>query len=279
MPLDCLAVYTIAHGIDTVEDHLDNLDSADISPEFVALELPDVDDINDDITSYSQGLIRQSPATGIGWYIVKYASKREYKKTDNTADRRDSEFEAGRQYADQHGIPHDRVDLSYSEVARRYATWPRRLRDTVVLLIGIGLTAAAWLITFLLGLDSLVILVNQGLTLPEIRRAALGLGFAAVLGYGGRLPALFAIGKIGRWFRDTIRDIRDEAMYRQITNLAEERSATEGLLIVGANHFSGVEGLAGQDGVECRQIESPATSRYDGELDGSSPRKMSELTR
>lgn len=279
MPLDRLAVYTIAHGIDSVEDHLNRLDSADISPEFVVLELPDVENVNKDITSYSKKLIRQSPATGVAWYIVEYASKREYKKTDNTADRVDSEFEAGRQYADQHGIPHERVDLSRSEIAKRYATWPRRLRDTAVLLIGIGITIAAWLIAFPLGLGSLVSLVNRGLTLSGTLNAALGIGFAAVLGYGGRLPALFAVGKIGRWFRDTTGEPREEAMYNQITNIAEDRSKTEGLLIVGANHFSEIKSLADRDGVECWQIESPASARYDGDLDSVSPQEMSELTR
>lgn len=68
-------------------------------------------------------------------------------------------------------------------------------------------------------------------------------------------------------------------MYHQITDLSEEKSPTRSLLIVGASHFSGIKTLAGQDGVECWQIESPAISRYDGDLDEISPQEMSELTK
>jgi len=278
MSLGRLAVYTTGHGIDSVEAHLDRLDSADASPEFVALELPDVDNINEDLASFSRKVAKRSPATGIVWHIIERIEKRGYEKTDNKADREDAEFEAGRQYADQHGIPHDEVDLKRSEIAKRYATWPHRLRDAAVLLIGSGITVAVWGIAALCGLGGIVVLANHGFTLQGILSAALRVGLAFILLYLGRLPALFAIGKIGYWFLDTIREHRDEAMYRQIKDLSEERSATEGLLIVGANHFSGIKAITEQDNVECWQIESPAISRYDGELERISPQEISELT-
>lgn len=81
--------------------------------------------------------------------------------------------------------------------------------------------------------------------------------------YAGCFSALYTIGKIDRWFRDTIREIRDDVMYDQIRRIAREQSASEGLLITGVAHFSGIETLAEQDGVECWQIESPAVSRYE----------------
>lgn len=59
--------------------------------------------------------------------------------------------------------------------------------------------------------------------------------------------------------------------------IGREQSASEGLLIAGATHFSGIEALAEQNGVECWQIESPAVSRYEGDLDELSPREIEDL--
>jgi len=277
MPLSRLAIYTTAHGIDSVDDHLDQLETSDFSPEFVALELPDVEDVTEDIDSFKRKLARQSPATGLVWYIVERINKQEYENTEGTADRGDAEFQAGRQYADQHNILDVAVDLDRGEVANQYVTWPRRLRDAVVLLIGIAVTVAVWVVALLLAFGGLQNLVEYGLTSKGILAAVLGVGVAVILGHAGRLPTLYAIGKIGYWFRDAIRDLRDEAMYERLKEIAAERSATDGLLIVGAGHFSGISVLAEQDGVDCWQIESPAISRYDGDLDGISPQEMSEL--
>jgi hypothetical protein len=277
MPLSRLAIYTTAHGLDSVQDHHDQLEAADISPDFIALELPDVDDVNKDIHSFSRKLAKQSPATGFAWYIIERIHIRAYKDTDHTAARGDAEYEAGRQYANQHDIPHIAVDLERSKVAERYATWPRRIRDTTVLLAGGGFALALWAVALYLTLGGLLALFNQGFTQQGILSILLAGIIAAVLMYAGRFSAFYTIGKIGRWFRDTIREVRDDVMYDQTRRIGREHSASEGLLITGAAHFSGIEALAEQDGVECWQIESPAVSRYEGYLDELSPQEMEEL--
>jgi len=277
MPLSPLAIYTTAHGIDPVDDHIDQLETSDFSPEFVALELPDVEGVTEDIDSFKRKLARQSPATGLVLYIVERINKQEYENTEGTANRGDAEFEAGRRYADQHNIPDMAVDLDRAKVANQYATWPRRLRDTVVLLIGIALAIAMWVGAPLFALSGVQPLVEHGLTSQRALDAVMGVGLAAALGYGGLFTTRLAIGKIGQWFLDAIRDFRNEAMYERLKETAAKRSATDGLLIIGAAHFSGISALAEQDGVDCWQIESPAITRYDGDLDGISPQEVSEL--
>jgi hypothetical protein len=258
MSLSRLAIYTTAHGTDPVQAHLNRLEAADISPEIVAVELPDVDDVTEDINSLSRELLKRSPATGLVWHLVERINKREYENTDSTADRNDAEFEAGKQYADQHDIPHVAADLGRADIAARYATWTRRFRDAVVLLVGIGTAVTVWGLAALLALVGVGVLFNRGLTLPGLLGAVIGVGSGVVLFYGGRFVALYTIGKIGRWFRDTIRDIRDEAMYDRLKTASTDHTATEALLIVGASHFSGIDALASQDDVTCWQIESPA---------------------
>lgn len=277
MSLSRLGIYTTAHGLDSVQDHLDQLQDADISPEFVALELPDVDDVNEDIHSFSRELAKRSPATGFAWYIIERIHIRAYENTDNTSDRGDAEYEAGRRYAIQHDIQHVAVDLERSKVAKRYATWPRRIRDAAVVLAGGLITLTLWAVALFIALGGFLAFSNQRLTQQGILSVILAVGIAVVLVYVGRLSALYTIGKIGRWFRDTIREMRDDVMYDQICRISREQSASEGLLIAGAAHFSEIEALAEQDGVECWQIESPAISRYDGDLDEFSPRKMEDL--
>lgn len=277
MPLSRLAIYTTAHCLDSVQDHLAQLEVADFSPDFVALELPDVHDVNKDVHSFSRKLAKQSPATGFVWYIIERNHIRTYKNTDHTADRSDAEYEAGRRFANQHDIPHVAVDLERSKVAERYATWPRRIRDTAVLLAGSGMTLALWAVALFIALGGLLAFSNQGLTQQGILSVLLAGVITAVLVYAGRLSGLYTIGKIGRWFRDTIREIRDDVMYDQIRRICREHSASEVLLITGAAHFSGIKAIAEQDGVECWQIESPTASQYEGDLDELSPQEMEKL--
>ena len=129
MSLSHLAVYTTAHGIDPVKTHIAQLEDANISPDIVGLESSNVDDVKMDIDSFVYELAKRSPATAFTWYIVERTNKKAYQRTNDTADRGNSEFEAGKQYADRHDILHVSVDLGRHEVAERYATWPRKLRD------------------------------------------------------------------------------------------------------------------------------------------------------
>jgi hypothetical protein len=277
MTLSNLAVYTTAHGIDPVKTHIVQLEDADVSPDIVGLELPDVDDVNENIDSFVHELAKRSPSTAFTWYIVERINKKAYQSTSDTADRGDSEFEAGKQYADRHDIPHISVDLGRHEIAERYATWPRRIRDSIVLLIGLLVAMALWLIAVGAVLNGLATLYNYGFSSRGVGGITLGILFAVGLTLAGRFTILYAVGKIGYWFRDALREIRDEAMYENLSTRSAADSPDTGLLIVGAAHFSGIKSIAEADGTECWQIESPAITRYDGELDGLSPSELSEI--
>lgn len=277
MSLTHLAVYTTAHGIDQVESHLEQFEHANISPDIIGLELPDVDDVNENIGSLVRGLARRSPATAFTWYLVERINKKAYQNTSNTADIGGSEFQAGKQYANRYGIPYVSVDLGRDEIAERYATWPRRIRDSIVLLIGLLVATILWVLALGAILNGLATVYNYGLSSRGIVGIALGMILGVGLTLAGRFAVLYVVDKIGNWFLVTLREMRNDAMYAKFKASSSANSANTGLLIVGAAHFSGIESIAESNDIECWKIESPAISRYDGELDGISPSEMSEL--
>jgi hypothetical protein len=244
MPFSSLAIYTTAHGLDKVEAHLDKLESLDTEPDLIALESPDVPDTNHDIKSAIAELIKRSPATVVPVYLVARKNKQAYQDSDNTAARADSEFEAGRQYAEHHSIPHVSVDLPWAKIAARYATWPRRIRDATTLLVGVLLALSCVILAIQSILIGFTLLNNHGVSNQGITGVALGIGGAVMLFLVGVIVLLYTIGKIGRWFLDTVRTMRDKAMYKKIKAACDEYSARRPLLIVGAAHYSGIKSIA-----------------------------------
>lgn len=277
MELSRLIIYATAHGIDPVQDHVSRLENSEISPDIVALELPNVNSVEEDINSFSLKITKQSPATGLVWHIIERVKSQEYEDSDQTASRGDSEFEAGRQYADEHEIPHFNVDLDRYSIADRYASWPRRIRDSVTLLLGASITLAMLILALFFGIGSLGILLEQGLTRRGIWQALFGVAATGIFLLISRSAVKSTLRKIGRWFRDTIREIRDKEMYSRIRRIAREESAEEVLLIAGAAHFSGIKALADKDELTCRQIESPSVSAYEGDLEELTLNELEEL--
>lgn len=259
-------IYTIGHSSNLVDEHLDCLESSEIMPDMVTLELPDVDDPKKDISNGWRELLKQSPMTGFAWYCIRRENKQMYENTGGTSDRINSEFEVGRRFANDRGIPSANVDLPRAEVASRYATWLNRFHDAWTLIIAVVLSVILALIVVVFSLGGLSNLIQNGVTLTSFLAflvvGVFGWGF---LRYGVHLP-LKAVGNVGQRYTERIREIRDKEMYERILEEAKTHNAESILLVAGVNHFDGIRSCAAKDGVDCLEIESPAVADYDGDF-------------
>lgn len=273
MQLSCLYIYGIAHAVDSVEDHLAKLESADINPGVVALELPESGRVDGGVRS----LLRESPATGIAWWYVVRRRRQTRQSNEGVSGRPDTEFEAGRRFADDIGAPVVPVDLPRDEVAGRYATWWRRIRDGMMLVGGLGFIAGTILFWILFTGWGLAAASNGSISNSGPFALLSGL---LVIGYisANREFLLFPVGVVARWYLDRIREIRDEVMYDNIICASRKERAESVLLVVGAAHASGIASHAGLDGVEYEVLESPLVESYDGELDGITLEELIELS-
>ena len=273
MPLSRLYIYSIAHSVDSVEDHLARLESADISPGLVALELPESGAADGGIRS----ILKQSPATGIAWWYVARRRRQTYQSTEIVSGRPDTEFEAGRRFADEIGVPAVPVDLPHSEFAERYATWWRRLRDTLVLVGGYALAVAIASIGVLYTLVGLTAALGGGMSVMEVAYLLTGLLVIGFTYYRRKALVIAPIGTVARWYRDRLREIRDEVMYDNIVRGSQNEKADSVLLVVGAAHATGIISHAEHNGIEYEVIESPAIENYEGDLDGITLERLAEL--
>lgn len=125
-----LYIYNVFHVVDSVEDHLSQLEQTNVGPDLVALELPESGDTSLEV----QNILKKSPATGIAWWYIIRRNKKKFESQELTSGRADTEFEAGRQLAESIDVPVIHVDLKRDKLPGRYTTWWRLIRDSLVMI-------------------------------------------------------------------------------------------------------------------------------------------------
>lgn len=255
MTIEEIYVYETAHKADPVDVHLEELSDWDISPDFIGLELPSDGELNG-----LRPIVKRSPATAIVLYLVTKLQTRFQTRGPSNASRDDAEYEAGRQFADELGVPAENVDRNRSALYSEYFTWPRRLWDT---LLFAGVIAAA-LFAIMLVLMVIIGLVRFGITAP-----AVGITLICFLAVGGSVHlSLFLLSRIGNAFTDGIRDTRDEMMFTTTVDRCHETGGETALIIAGKRHSHGLTKLAEDHGIDSYTRSAPSVKSIDGESFG-----------
>jgi len=251
MSLDKLFIYETAHGADSVERHLEELQQWGISPGFVGLELPD----DGDSLGFRE-LLRWSPATAAALHIAAKLQVLLMSRGASNASRSDAEYEAGRQFGDRIGASVQNVDRSRSAVFRDYLTWQRRVLDGVLMLGSAvcGLLALLALAVVLIGLP------QAGISIRTIGTAVGFLLIAVVLGFF----SLNLLTRVLTAFREGIRDARDEKMFSTAFEWGSEQGNEQVLIIAGKAHSTGLKQRAEDSGIRVEVRSAPSVKSIDG---------------
>ena len=260
-------VYTTFHGADTVEVHLDVLDKADIDPDVVALEVPESGIVSTGAQSLPREALKRSPATGL---LLRWASnqhREDFEASSLVSDRGDSEFEAGRQFAADRGVPVVNADLARDEICRQYFSPWRVVRDTVAVLLGLGTFLVSAMLVVVGAFLALGSVLEFGFSSSGVFGVVLGafIVFVGYLFFSNWLPRIVSYlwgDLVLKSFIEGIRSVRDAAMFETITDSCDVARDTV-LLVVGKSHFEGIAGLADEQGIVCEEIESPAVGDFE----------------
>lgn len=251
MSLRQLSIYETAHGADSVERHLQELQQWDISPGFIGLELPAYGD-----SLEFRDLLRWSPATAVALYITVKIQVLLMSRGASNASRGDAEYEAGRQFGELIGASVQNVDRSRDAVFRDYLTWRRRFLDGLLM---IGFIVCG-LLTFLALIVVLIGLPQSGISIGTIGSA---FGFL-LIGFVFGLFSLNFLTRIVTAFREGIRDARDDKMFSAALEWGTEQGNEHALIIAGKAHSIGLKQRAEDRGIGVEVRSAPSVKDIDG---------------
>jgi len=244
--MDKVYIYKTAHRANSVEEHLEELRRWNALPGFIGLELPS------GMGKYSmKELTIRYPATMIPVLLHFRVEKWLTFKGTTNALRTDSEYEAGRQYADIIEAEHGKVDSPATDAMYEYLENRPRMRNAIHLTFSIcfGILAISVLWTSFTHMLSISLTLG-GIATRIILTIAI-FGLFSILGY---LPILTIVGN----FVNGIRDTRDEFMLNQSLDEAEELGVSEVLIIAGAKHAAGLEKYAKKREIDVEIRNAPA---------------------
>lgn len=266
MCLEKLYIYETIHNADSVDENLRELREWGISPDFVGLELPVEGE-----TELFWPALKLSPGTGLSMYLTEWYTNERPPLLNQGRSTVQTEFTAGRQFAEEFGAQCEDVDRERELVVREALLIKQRLTDAGVVLY--SALALVLLSVFIAAVGLLCVYSVIALGSGEHPYAALAftvfLAGAVAVGLNPcRRWWMETVSGPANNFKSRIRTKRDEFMFYTLQDYCANEGHERALIIAGNAHSPGLQQYAEADGVSVETRSAPAAEDIEVDEEG-----------